>query len=70
MAAVVFVDGNNNGEGRCGQGYIDAGKGLSRTQKVLIKIYCIEKCLLDLDPIKFYAYQLIFIVTLVLMHNS
>ncbi len=35
-------------------------------QRVIIKIYCIQKFLLDLDPIKFYAYQLIFIITLVI----
>ncbi len=33
---------------------------LSRTQKNYNQVYCIKKCLLDLDPIKLYAYQLIF----------
>jgi hypothetical protein len=39
-------------------------------KKNIIKIYCMEKCLIDLDPIYFYAYQLIFIVTLVITYTS
>jgi hypothetical protein len=30
---------------------------LSRPKNVLNKIYCFEKCLLELDPIDLYAYQ-------------
>jgi hypothetical protein len=37
----------------------------SRPKKVLNNVYSSEKCLLDLDPLELYAYQLVFTSTFV-----
>jgi hypothetical protein len=66
MACGVHVGVSNDGGEKAATMVVAvaaaAGRGGAKAPsedpiKVLNKIYCFEKCLLDLDPIDLYAYQ-------------